>query len=377
MTDDLTSATDGAVGFAEAGWSVMVSRGLPVRMPIEGADLMSIDVASRRSTREEAVRRVAAAGAAVAHLPMVVKQFDSTLRGHLAAETLALLRVTGRRRAIVAPAFPAAGRTTIDGHQFVNGIPVHESTYANDPINPVRSSDVRALFAREGVQVSRSSADRATVTVLDGKTESDLDVIAAEYVDHSDLILAGSTGLMRALARHYRRGAYTKQEILAPRCRVLIVVGSVNAQSRDQLEVLRRALIPVVTLSVDDDSSVIANDIALKLQSANAVALTTAATPTDPYKISGCLSHTVARLVERAVIDALVVTGGETMATILDRLGTHCLTVCREIEPGIPLCCLNEPHSLPLIGKAGGFGSPDILLKALYSLLTPDRKITT
>jgi D-threonate/D-erythronate kinase len=375
VTDDLTSATDGAVGFAEAGWTAKVTRGASVGTSLESADVLSIDVASRRSSLLEAVRRVTAAGAAVSHAPTLVKQFDSTLRGHVAAETLALLRASGRRQVIVAPAFPAAGRTTVDARQFVSGIPVHESIYAHDPFNPVQTSDVRALFELEGVEVGRSEVDCAPVIVLDSETESDLDAIAARCMDRNDLILAGSTGLMRALARHWAGPVLPRNAIRTPGRRVLIVVGSVNSQSREQLEVLRRATIPVFPISQDSDPELLADSIALEFDSFDAITLTTTIASADPTLIGAALSQTAARLVERAAIDAIVVTGGDTMATLLDRLGTHSLSVCYEIEPGIPLCLLTEPRYLPLISKAGGFGSPEVLLKAVSALRAPYREI--
>src|SRR3712207_2111879 len=47
---------------------------------------------------------------------------------------------TGRTldRIIVAPAFPAAGRTTVGGSQRVHSVPVDETEMANDPHTPVR-----------------------------------------------------------------------------------------------------------------------------------------------------------------------------------------------------------------------------------------------
>jgi uncharacterized protein YgbK (DUF1537 family) len=305
----------------------------------------------------------------------VFKQFDSTLRGHVAAETLALLRATRRRRVIVAPAFPTAGRTTVDGNQLVNGIPVHESIYAHDPLNPVGISDVRALFKKQGVDVGQSLNDRAPVVVLDCETESDLDYVAAEYMSREGLMLAGSTGLMRAIARQNRGVGQAAMTTPGTSHRVLIVVGSLNSQSRDQLDFLHDYSIPVVTLSVDDNSLVAADSIALKLDGARAVALTTAGVRVEPELIATRLNDAVATLVERREINGLIVTGGATLAGVLDRLGTRTLNVCREIEPGIPLCVLREPYSLLLISKAGGFGSARIFLTALDALFGPSRQI--
>ena len=376
VTDDLTSATDGAAGFAERGWSARVARGTPLGAGASSADLVSIDAASRTRARQEAISRVHAAAMAVGHAALVVKQFDSTLRGHVAAETLALLRATRRHRAIVVPAFPAAGRTTIGARQFVDGIPVHESVYAADPLNPVRSNDIRAMFEQEGAEVARSEADRGSVLILDGETEADLTAIASRYIGRSDLVLAGSTGLMRALARVSERGSHGGSAP-PPSRRVLIVVGSMNVRSREQLGTLQPLGTPIFTLATDSDLPSMADVIGTQFSSADVVAITTSAAPADARQVAQRLSHVVARVIERAIVDALVVTGGDTLTAILERLATDSLSVCREIEPGIPLCILDQPRAIPLITKAGGFGSADIFLKALHTLRAAPGKLAS
>ena len=66
-----------------------------------------------------------------------MKKVDSTLRGPLAAEIEAALAASGRTRAVVAPAFPATGRTTVGGVQHLDGVPVHATRFAHDPVSPV------------------------------------------------------------------------------------------------------------------------------------------------------------------------------------------------------------------------------------------------
>ena len=66
--------------------------------------------------------------------PLLFKKVDSTLRGNVAAELAAALRT---RRALIspparvgivfAPAFPALGRTTVNGRQLVYGQPLRET----------------------------------------------------------------------------------------------------------------------------------------------------------------------------------------------------------------------------------------------------------
>jgi len=54
-------------------------------------------------------------------------------RVHIRAEIAAAFRASGRKRLVVAPAFPTAGRITQEARQYVHGVPVDQSTYAADP----------------------------------------------------------------------------------------------------------------------------------------------------------------------------------------------------------------------------------------------------
>jgi len=367
VTDDLTSATDGSVALAEAGWAVRVNRGT-VR---DTAAVVSVDMASRTSAREEAIRRATAVGGKLADVPIVVSQFDSTLRGHVAAETLALFRASGRRRVVVAPAFPSAGRFTINGCQFVDGVPVADSAYARDPLNPVQCSDVVALFRAEGVSASLSAGDAPIVLVRDARTETELDLVIKEYADRPDVLLAGSTGLMRALARSGPKpqGSAPGLACIQPSQKALVVVGSVNERSRQQLEFLTQGRSPpVFTIETSDNVSLTANRIAAGFETVPVVAVTTARTPGDPHNFARKLSGVTRELIEASVIDALIVTGGETFGAILDCLGTTSLDVLREIEPGVPLCRFERQKPVLAISKAGGFGSPEVFSKALQVL---------
>lgn len=172
---------------------------------------------------------------------------------------------------------------------------------------------------------------------------------------------------MRALARVSERGAH-RGSTPPPSRRVLIVVGSLNARSREQLDRLRPAVTAVFTIAADTDLPSTADAIGTQFRSADVVAITTSAEPADPRQVAQRLSDIVAHVTEKAHVDAPVVTGGDTLAEILERLATDSLRVCCEIEPGIPLCILDQPRAIPLITKAGGFGSTDILLKALHTL---------
>ena len=73
---------------------------------------VALDTDSRTRPAGFAAKRVLEAARAVRESRLVCKKLDSTLRGNVAAELSAALGATRRGR-VVAPAFPAASRTTV------------------------------------------------------------------------------------------------------------------------------------------------------------------------------------------------------------------------------------------------------------------------
>ena len=106
--------------------------------PITGKDDTSEVVSLDADTRENAIARasniVAEAAGAWKHAEILVIQFDSTLRGRVAEDCMTTLAGSGRRKMLVVPAFPSAGRTTRNGQVLVDGIPVHQTDFGRDPV---------------------------------------------------------------------------------------------------------------------------------------------------------------------------------------------------------------------------------------------------
>src|SRR5215212_3402647 len=166
ISDDLTGAADTGVQFARAGYRTAVAfRDAPIP-PAEDLHAVALDTDSRAMPAGFAAKRVLEAGHTVRDARLVYKKLDSTLRGPVAAELAATLEATGRDRAVVAPAFPAAGRTTVDGVQLVRGLPVHETEARNDPRTPVREGHIPTLLATAFPSVvSLSAKDLADLDV--------------------------------------------------------------------------------------------------------------------------------------------------------------------------------------------------------------------
>ena len=111
VADDLTGALDTSGPFAQQGLTTMV-----VAQPLDSdadavrdARVVSINTDSRQLEPAAAADRVESCVRRFARqrFDIVFKKIDSTLRGNVATETMALLNVCDRKVALIAPAFPA------------------------------------------------------------------------------------------------------------------------------------------------------------------------------------------------------------------------------------------------------------------------------
>jgi uncharacterized protein YgbK (DUF1537 family) len=80
------------------------------------------------------------------------------------------------------------------------------------------------------------------------------------------------------------------------------------------------------------------------------------------------LAQVASRLVHEGWISGIVATGGDTANALCNALGAAALEILGEVEAGIPIMRLLGEQSLPLVTKAGGFGSPAAIGDALVKV---------
>lgn len=363
IADDLTSATDGAAAFLGKGHVPLIKRNADG--PGIGA-VVSIDTNSRASVVSEATKATADAVSALSSARLLFKTIDSTLRGHIRLEVAAAFRASGRSRLVIAPAFPAAGRLTVGGIQTVNGIPVSQSVYGFDPVHPAGTSHIANLIdpsLGRPIILAQDSGDAATsasILILDADSQDVLNRQVASIPDPETVLWVGSPGLAIALARLVPAVPDERLATGNAAGRMVIVAGSANPVTHAQCEILREQGVPVVTNLADAPGDARAICLRAPLQrQANASA------------VMADLAGQAAAAIARHDYDAVIATGGETMAAILDRLGVSRFFLTRELEPGFPVGRAEraDETSLTIAMKAGGFGSPSALLDAARDLL--------
>ena len=411
LADDLTGAADCGLACAGCGLDTIVA--LDDCRDCD-ADVLAIDANTRASEPREAaatMERLVRIHARADNL-LVYKKIDSTLRGNVAAELKAVLAARkslmgngSSAVAVLAPAFPAAGRTTVAGRLLVKGAPLHatdlwryerksppESLIAMMNESGLRSAPV-GLSAIRGEKLRESLSElarEADVLACDAETEEDLRAIAnaSMALRHGAVwaVWVGSAGLARHLphAAGLQRQVPPRPAPLSPGP-ILFVVGSGSSVSRRQAQflesrpdVISLKIPPGVLRGGEDLPEWRAHRAALEraFSAGVDVLVTVGAEETvesahDPLLVAAL--GEMARPFSNSV-GALVITGGEAARAVFRAWEIRAIRVVGEVEPGLPYSLTaGWRRQLPVLTKAGGFGTPETLLHCREFLRTLSR----
>lgn len=395
IADDLTGAMDTGVQFAKEGLHTVVMLG---EGELPEAEMVVASTDSRDLPAAEAFRRAREAGLRLAGRT-IYKKLDSTLRGNLGPEIDGLLDALALERALVAPAYPSAGRTTVGGLHMVHGVPLAESNFASDPTWPATESHLPTILSKQtrravghldlsvvrqgvGAVAATLRAEPAPIVAADAETPEDLRTLAMALARMEEGWLpCGSAGLAeewpRALGLERPR---TELRWTEDSHAVLVLSGSRNRASAEQL---RRAdaegYVRLVNLTlchrefgtpchperseaslrsersfaVDQDDTCrapgdgvpgnedaeIAADVAALLNQGTNVALTTTFSEYHEGKamaVAARLAEIAGLALARARVAGLFLTGGDVARAVCRRLGATALQALGEVQPGVP-----------------------------------------
>jgi len=332
LADDLTSAADGAAPFVARGQRATIGRR---QIPLVDNPVVAVDSGSRSVSASEAAARVASLTAELAMRDIFYKTVDSTLRGNVSVELEASFKASGRKMLVFAPAFPAAGRTTVQGVQLVDGVPVSETVYGHDPVHPARHSRLIDLVP----------SSIGSVVILDAAVQEELDAQVEALPEQESILWVGSPGMAAALAKRLAPAGKRFDSAAEASGDVLVAIGSANPRSHRQAD--RIAQEPGVTL--------------LRAPLAH---------HDDPASVVRQITQDAAERLRGGGFGMVIATGGDTMEAILDRLAIQAFEILQEIEPGFPLgrVALDDGRDLLIAMKAGGFGDDDALSRAISQL---------
>jgi len=375
ITDDMTGALDVGGSLHTRGYDARVypQPTLPLRFE-KSAQIYNLR--TRYATHGEAKTSTTDALEEIkSSMPgaVIFGKVDSTLRGPVFQTIDLLHNHFPQQHVFFAPAFPHAQRICSNGNYYVEGKPVTTTEYAQDhtfQMKTDRLTNGRKDITHININDIRKGPEHlyrlikqshASLFSFDTLCQEDLQVIA--YLGMQiNAIMVGSSGLARAMPKvgsHPPHGDFDDSDPF------MFVLGSQNPKSRTQLSRLERDGVQIIQLLINDVANL--NSIEA-VQSVVGDLLTrghSCAIATPQKQVQGCetyhhdLDQTVANICDSPIKHHLVLTGGETAASILISRGVTYLDVVDEHAPGIPIAIRSNDTTHRIITKAGGFGKLD------------------
>lgn len=351
VADDLTGACDSAVAFARRGRLTEIAidwRVLPQALP----EVLSFSTESRDIPESEAVGRLndlLDGSPWLTQQRIFFKKIDSVLRGNTFAEIAAVVDRVPHRLVLIAPAFPALGRTSAQAVLHIRDIAGERRIDAGHHLAAaglqmsVIGPGMGEVELAHLLRAKLSQSER--VVYCDATSEVDLHtLVRAAGGLGGEICWIGSGGLADALASHL-----CPEQVPAPiesaRGSVLFFVGSNHPVTLVQLEALRRSgglqeYAPhLPATSMPGTSLSILFEISRGETSAEQILA--AVRQVSPQRIS-----------------CMFMTGGDTATLVCRAFGIQSLRLQTEFAPGLPLgIAVGGPFAgTTVILKSGGFG---------------------
>ena len=362
---------------------------------------------TRALSREQAINVISDIKARVPAPTRLVLRGDSTLRGHVFAEMTAAGLEEGV--GLIAPAFPAAGRVTVDGVHYLDAdgerVNVADTEFAADPVfgftartmvewvhelSPGRTvvsvgSDELAATGPDAVARALIDAPTSAVVLPDIASDDDVETVWRGY---EQATRSTRPVIVRCAAPLAASIAGTKGRLLdrvpAPASRCLVVCGSHTEAATKQLTQLGRLTGEPVTLNTPALLS--PRDAPDAVQEATAATSATLETERLAVLASERLrsaSHStledgaavmagIVSVVRNLVgqFDALVTKGGITSADVVTRgLRARRARVMGQLEVGVPVWHVTTDHAgVPVVVVPGNVGTGVTLVNAVHFL---------
>lgn len=417
LADDFTGALDTGVQFSGKGIRTQVVVSGHWVEPDSDCDVIVIDVETRHVPKEKAYEIVndVCQRAVKYGIRCFYKKTDSALRGNVGSELQAAADAVFGKNIVFVPAFPAMRRITVDGVHYIDGIPVKESVFGQDPFEPVMYDRVDELLRATGYRggvIGVSKAERKLQTaedwktqaseerrqkaaeaakqqlfLYDAETDADLDEIAEAVSKKSDIpILAGCAGFAAKLPELLKLPVKKSGDVKLKE-NLVFLCGSVNPITKSQIVYGEKMGIPRIHLKPEEKLEISywdqpeglgkirqlakdgmqhiiidSNDEEGHNDTMEYAAQKGYSIEDVRVRISETLGYLLKKLIDAGMEGTYLITGGDTLIGFMKAIGVSELEPVNEIRPGCVLTSLNyQDKKHYVITKSGGFGQERLI----------------
>jgi len=416
IADDLTGANDTSLQFFLQGCKTQVSFGEEISIDETlNTEVFAMSTESRNVSSEVAVEKIKNISDNILNeynFEFVYKKIDSVLRGNVAQEIMTLVESLNFDAAIVFPAFPNEGRTTVGGYHLLKGVPLQRTEFSRDPACPITESNILNLLRHQLGEDKEDIVDLISldtvmkgagpilsklnellskgkkIIVADAVYTTDLEQIALAVTKCTyNLLPCGSAGAAQALSKIWHPNNCDDKVVSPelPNLPKLVVSGSATELTASQIKRLQEndnientyfiAIKPENIFTNDFEE--IAQRISNNLVKDNVVVVHSASLIENAELLNSLLlEYEITReafiskicdylaAITRSVLSQkqaiLVAVGGETSYKCCRAIGSKNLQILDTVAPAIPL---GVDHKGQLIvTKSGNLGTQNTLV---------------
>lgn len=421
IADDLTGANDTALQFHLKGASTKILLDSSCSPKIKaGTEVWALSSESRNVSVEEALTRVKNTVKTLSEnfsFDYFYKKIDSTLRGHIAQETLTILNILEYDAAIIIPAFPQEGRITVGGYHLAKGVPIGRTEMAIDPHSPITESHVPSLLKSQLGEEHAEIVDTIDLkTVMNGAgpilmrinelIDSGKKLIIADATSITDIeqialaikkcdkkiLPTGTAAGAQVLAKYWLAGIEKENtKIELGNLPKLIISGTATQITANQIKKLEQSddynNVNFIPLTINDIlegiNENIINRIISNLKSGVTVCVHTSDIISNfdgfsedsfnaeltkdklAYLITDYLAELTQKITKKTDL-ILITLGGETSYKCCKAINSNELQLIDEVAPAISLC--SDINQKWIITKSGNLGNSNTLIEILNYL---------
>ena len=310
----------------------------------------------------------------------IYKKVDSVFRGHVYRELLAMLEANGIKKTLLVPANPEIGRRIENGIYYIDDQLIHETDFSEDPEYPVNTSRVVDLMkSNSTTNISLLSPgqpiDHLGISIGEACTENDLKVWAAK-IDHT-IIPAGGAAFFKALleAKGFNEQTSTTEEPIHFGKKFLFVCGSAFSKGKASFRNIpncKENIIPMPedvfynTGYIEEAFREWEEKILLAFFKNNFVILEIDQPVIRDKHFAKRLRQQMARIVDAVLkevkVNEVLIDGGATVYSIVDRVGLNKFFPVQELAPGVLRMRIQNKDDLYITIKPGSYPWPEKIL---------------
>jgi uncharacterized protein YgbK (DUF1537 family) len=270
-------------------------------------------------------------------------------------EIEALLDAFKRARAMLLPQNPSRGRTIGGGVYRIDGVPLDQTSFKDDPDHPAGSSLAADLLG----------SGSARITIADASNLDEVRQCASSLP--ANILPAGGADFFQAvLEQHGLRPTRPMITSLAAN-RSLFVCGSASSQCKLLIARFRQQCLPVCAMPEDvfqgASPGAWAATIAQSLQqSGNALVVIDRPLDRSPgasARLQQSLAEVVVNVLAQQAVDTLLLEGGATASAVCRRMGWNEFDVSGELATGAAVMLARGTTPQRIAVKPGSYAWPD------------------